>query len=196
MSSLSLLPLNEAHEESSFSDGSSSENCADDRPKASLKKKANKTLKRVNKNTTVTVTHTVESILATWNETTDYGKSFRAMVEEDQTKEVLLLNRGAAKGMKGLIKTKMLASNYKIVVEEKLRAHIEQSRMVPAAMFHSAPKISSLMTTNPSFISVGEWVEVDADRSPGFNSEGGIAVIISVQDNFADVKYVFIARCS
>jgi len=36
----------------------------------------------------------------------------------------------------------------------------------------------------------GEWVEVDADRSPGFNSEGGIAVIISVHDNFADVKYV------
>jgi hypothetical protein len=55
-------------------------------------------------------------------------------------------------------------------------------------MFHSAPKISSLLTTNPSFISVGEWVEVDADRTPGFNSEGGIAVIISVQDNLADVK--------
>jgi hypothetical protein len=69
-------------------------------------------------------------------------------------------------------KTKMLASNYKKVVEEKLREHIVQCRMAPAAMFHSAPKINSLMTTNPSFISVGEWVEVDADRWPGFNSEG------------------------
>jgi hypothetical protein len=38
------------------------------------------------------------------------------------------------------------------------------------------------------FLSVGEWVEVDADRTPGWNSEGGIAVIINVHDNFADVK--------
>ncbi len=39
-------------------------------------------------------------------------------------------------------------------------------------------------------LSVGEWVEVDADRTPGWNSEGGIAVIINVHDNFADVKQV------
>ena len=39
-----------------------------------------------------------------------------------------------------------------------------------------------------NFISVGEWVEVNADRTPGFNSEGGIAVIINVQDDLADVK--------
>lgn len=87
-----------------------------------------------------------------------------------------------------MIKTKLLSSNFKAVVEEKLREHIVQCRMAPTAMFHSAPKISSLLTTNPSFISVGEWVEVDADRTPGFNSEGGIAVIISVQDDLADVK--------
>ncbi len=33
-----------------------------------------------------------------------------------------------------------------------------------------------------------EWVEVDADRTPGYNSEGGIAVIIHVHDDLADVK--------
>jgi hypothetical protein len=37
---------------------------------------------------------------------------------------------------------------------------------------------------------VGEWVEVDADRTPGWNSEGGIGVIVSVQTGLADVKYV------
>ena len=46
------------------------------------------------------------------------------------------------------------------------------------------------MTSNLKFLSVGEWVEVDADRTPGYNSEGGIAVIISVHDDLADVKYV------
>jgi hypothetical protein len=37
---------------------------------------------------------------------------------------------------------------------------------------------------------VGEWVEVDADRTPGYNSEGGIAVVIAVADALVDVKYV------
>ncbi len=49
-------------------------------------------------------------------------------------------------------------------------------------------KSINLVTHDPSFISVGEWVEVDADRTPGYNSEGGIAVIISVYDDLADVK--------
>ncbi len=59
---------------------------------------------------------------------------------------------------------------------------------MPSEMFHSPPKSVALVTSNPSFISVGEWVEVDADRTPGFNSEGGIAVIINVHDALADVK--------
>ena len=55
-------------------------------------------------------------------------------------------------------------------------------------MFHAAPKSMNFVTADPSFISVGEWVEVDADRTPGYNSEGGIAVIISVHDDLVDVK--------
>ncbi len=82
----------------------------------------------------------------------------------------------------------MLSSNFKLVVAEKLRDHLIQCRMEPEAMFRCVSKTSSLMSKNPSFISVGEWVEVDADRTPGFNSEGGIVVIISVQDDLVDVK--------
>jgi hypothetical protein len=55
-------------------------------------------------------------------------------------------------------------------------------------MFHSVPETTNVRLANPSFISVGEWAEVDADRSPGFNSEGGIAVVINVHDDFTDVK--------
>jgi hypothetical protein len=57
-------------------------------------------------------------------------------------------------------------------------------------MFHESPKTISITLCNPSFLSVGEWVEVDADRTPGYNSEGGIAVITGVHDNIADVKYI------
>ena len=39
-----------------------------------------------------------------------------------------------------------------------------------------------------TFLSIGKWVEVDADRTPGWNSEGGIAVFINVNDGLADVK--------
>ena len=76
-----------------------------------------------------------------------------------------------------------------------MREHIGQSRALPAEMFHCAPKTFNVVTSNVRFISVGEWVEVDADRTPGYNSEGGIAVIIAVHDDLADVKYVQTIPC-
>jgi hypothetical protein len=54
--------------------------------------------------------------------------------------------------------------------------------------FHVTPTATNAVQLNPNFISVGEWVEVDADRTPGFNSEGGIAVITQVHDALVDVK--------
>jgi hypothetical protein len=123
-----------------------------------------------------------------WNDTTDYGISFRGMTVQEQQAEVLLLNKGAAKGMKGLIKNKLLVVHYKKLVADKLKEHLAQCRFMPSDMFHSAPKSVNLVMGNPYFISVGEWVEVDADRTPGYNSEGGTAVIISVHDALADVK--------
>jgi hypothetical protein len=79
---------------------------------------------------------------------------------------------------------------YKVLVADKMRAHLTESRLPLASIFHAHEKSKNLVVANPNFLSVGEWVEVDADRTPGCNSEGGVAVIISVQDNCADVKYV------
>jgi hypothetical protein len=110
------------------------------------------------------------------------------MSKDEQTAEVDVLNKGAIKGMKGIIKSKLLVTNYNSKVAEKLRAHITESRVTPASMFHSSPKNLQLVTFNLKFLSVGEWVEVDADRTPGYNSEGGIAVIINVHDDLADSK--------
>ncbi len=58
-------------------------------------------------------------------------------------------------------------------------------------MFRATPPSRPLSLMSPMFISVGEWVKVDADQTPGWNSEGGVGVIIDVHDTLADVKYVF-----
>jgi hypothetical protein len=137
---------------------------------------------------TLDTTYTEESVLENWGESTDYGVSFRNMNSEERLAEVVVLNKGAAKGMKGLIKSKLLVKHYKTLVADKLRDHIIACRELPSAMFRAPPKTANLVTSDINFLSVGEWVEVDADRTPGFNSEGGIAVIIGVHDALADVK--------
>ncbi len=96
----------------------------------------------------------------------------------------------ALKGQKDTVKTKLLHIKYKALIAERMCAHLTDSRLPLTSIYHMVNKSKSAVMNNPNFISVGEWVEVDADRTPGFNSEGGIAVIISVQDNCADVKYV------
>jgi hypothetical protein len=138
---------------------------------------------------TLSLAYTIESIKLSWSEETEYGQSFRAMDADEQRAEVILrLNKGVDKGMKSVIKTKLLDDNYKIIVSEKLQAHLSQCRASLPSMYHAAPTSRVAVMHDPTFLSVGEWVEVDADRSVGYNSEGGIAVIINVHDDLADVK--------
>ncbi len=56
------------------------------------------------------------------------------------------------------------------------------------SMIHEQSTNTNVVLLNPSFISVGEWVEVDADRTPSYNSEGGVVVVIAVADALVDVK--------
>jgi hypothetical protein len=140
------------------------------------------------------MSYSVEGVLSSWSETIDYGQSFRAMNEEGQRTEVDNLNKGAVKGMKGIIKKKLLIVHYKQLVADKMKQYLSDSKVSQESMFHAAPKAGSMSIANLKFLSVGEWVEVDADRTPGFNSEGGIAVIVNVHDDLADVKYVLTRR--
>jgi hypothetical protein len=55
-------------------------------------------------------------------------------------------------------------------------------------MYHAPPNSINVVLANPNFISVGECVEVDADRTPGFNSEGRI-VMISVQVGMSEQSW-------
>ena len=112
------------------------------------------------------------------------------MTAGEQQLEVLRMNKGAEKGLKSVIKLKMLDMNYKVLIAEKMKEYLNESRTPLAKIFHASPKTFNAVLYDPNFTSVGEWVEVDADRTPGFNSEGGIAVIIQVHDALVDVKYV------
>ena len=132
--------------------------------------------------------YTKEIIECTWSDETEYGVAFRGMTEVEQQAEVERLNKGVEKGMKSVIKTKVLEDNYTKIVHAELRAHLMDSRSSQLNMFHTALATQQCIINDLNFISVGEWVEVDADRTPGFNSEGGIAVIINVNDSLADVK--------
>jgi hypothetical protein len=148
----------------------------------SEKKKVNKGSKNTQMN------YTVQIVLATWKEDTYYGKTFRALSVEEQSAEVKRLNVGTTKGLKNVIKKKLLDANFKEMVAAKMQAYLGESRMRLTSMFHVPSTNKNLVYLNPSFISVGEWVEVDADRTPGYNSEGGIAVVTAVADALVDVK--------
>jgi hypothetical protein len=156
--------------------------------KKRVKSNATKTNNTNSKNVKAAMTYTNDIVLQHWGDTTEYGKSFRLLNEEQQSAEVALLNKGSAKSMKNIIKTKLLDVHYQTLVQEKLRQYLSDGRVSQDSMFRCAPKLCNSVTANLTFLSVGEWVEVDGDRSPGFNSEGGIGVITNVHDDFADIK--------
>jgi hypothetical protein len=166
---------------------------AEDVPTKPKKRTQSTSVKKKNKRVKVPA-HTVQSVLDDFAETTEYGKTFRGLSTEKQQAEVDVLNKGAAKGLRGLVKNTMLDKQFTELIGEKMRQFFIDTRVSQASMIRSAPKSCMSVTSNVKFLSAGEWVEIDADRSPGFNSEGGIAVIISVHDDMADVKYVLTRR--
>jgi hypothetical protein len=64
-------------------------------------------------------------------------------------------------------------------VQHKLVAHLKSLRVDVNAMFQVAPPTSSARHVGAASVSVGDFVEVDADRTPGWNGEGGVAMVIA-----------------
>ncbi len=99
------------------------------------------------------------------------------------------LNKGATNGIKVAVKAKVLDTKYStLLCREKLVAHLTSLRVDVKTMFRVAPPTTASRHVCAASVSVGDFVEVDADRSPGWNSEGGIAMVIAVANNFSDVK--------
>jgi hypothetical protein len=134
--------------------------------------------------------HTSDSVLQEFSADTEYGQSFRTLDSSEQKLELVRLNKGAVKGTKEAIKTKLSTTKYMRLCADKMREFLIQQRPSVFSMFRAALPSRPLLLMSPTFMSVGEWVEVDADRTLGWNSEGGVGVIIAVHDTMADVKYV------
>jgi hypothetical protein len=69
-----------------------------------------------------------------------------------------------------------------------MRDYYILNRTDQQSMFRAVTQPRSLQRLQLKFLSIGEWVKVDADRTPGWNSEGGIGVIVNVTDGLADIK--------
>ncbi len=133
-------------------------------------------------------TFTVDSVMLAFTDKTEYGSSFRAMNAEQQKNEVDTLNKGAATGLKGAIKKNRIDVQFKTLVSDKMREYLVANRTDGINMFRAITHPRVTQKLQLKFLSIGEWVEVGADRTPGWNSEGGIAVVTNVNDGLADVK--------
>ena len=99
-----------------------------------------------------------------------------------------VLNRGATKGIKSVVKEKILTTKYATLCSDKLQAHLVADRVPVEDMFRKTETLTAVRSVAAALVHVGDWVQVDADRSVGFNSEGGIGVVIAVHENFSDIK--------
>ncbi len=85
-----------------------------------------------------------------------------------------------------------MASNYSSLCSEKLKEPLLAMRVDDKYRFRTAPPSAAACAIAAASVSVGDWVQVqvDGDRSPGWISEGGITMVIAVNDYFSDVKCV------
>jgi hypothetical protein len=71
------------------------------------------------KKITVKSSFTLDNVLAAWTDTTDFGASFRYLDAAEQKKELAQINVGAAKGINGAVKSKVLKAQYKDMMANK-----------------------------------------------------------------------------
>jgi hypothetical protein len=93
------------------------------------------------------------------------------MTPDAQKLEVVRLNKGAATGMKVAMQKQRIDVEFKSMVLDKMKEYHIANRTDPNLMFRTITKPSIQRKLQLKFLSVGEWVEVDADRTPGWNSE-------------------------
>jgi hypothetical protein len=133
-------------------------------------------------------TYTMDSVMDEFDAESEFGKALCDMPDADRIVAVAKLNKDATDGIKGAVKAKVLASKYSTICIEKLKDHLAAMRVAENDMFRKSAPVHSARTMHASAVSVGDWVEVDADRSPGWNSEGGIAMVTASSNNKAEVK--------
>ncbi len=82
-------------------------------------------------------------------------------------------------------------TKYTDMIREAPKTRLESSRIDIKDMVHVKVEIKKDITfTGTAGLTVGDWVEIEHDFSPGVNSGGGVAIITSIVENFSHVKYI------
>jgi hypothetical protein len=134
-----------------------------------------------------TKTYTMKSVLEEFGEDNEFGQECRKMNDVEKEAALSKLNQGAIKGIKSVVK-EVLANKYSTLCNERLKEHLLSMRVDVENMFRTAPPPFLRRTIAAVAVSVGDWLQVDADRTTGWNSEGGVAMVIAAHDDFSDVK--------
>ena len=145
--------------------------------------KKRKTLKKMDSKT-----YTTETVMVEFDAESEYGVALRAMPDAELKLAVDKLNKSATNGIKGAVKAKLISSKYANICVDKLKEHLVSMRVADKDMFRKAAPVNSARMVGASAVSVGDFVEVDGDRSPGWNSEGGIAMVVASSNNCAEVN--------
>jgi hypothetical protein len=76
-------------------------------------------------------------------------------------------------------------------VKEAQLKHLESMRVSVTDMVHIKIEVKpEIVLTGAAGLTVGDWVEVLHDFSPGHNSGGGVGVIAEIHSTLCDVKYI------
>ncbi len=84
-----------------------------------------------------------------------------------------------------------IKTKYTDMIREAQKIRLQSSRIDVKNMVHVKVETKKDITfTGTAGLTVGDWVEIEHDFSPGNNSGGGVAIITSIVDNFSTVKYI------
>jgi hypothetical protein len=75
----------------------------------------------------------------------------------------------------------VISSKYSTICKDKLKEHLLAMRVDANEMFRKAAPLNSARMVGASAVSVGDWVEVDADRSPASRRRYTQSLILKVR---------------
>jgi hypothetical protein len=85
----------------------------------------------------------------------------------------------------------MVQTKYEGLVKEAQLKRLESMRVSVTDMVHVKIEVKpEIVLTGAGGLTVGDWVEVLHDFSPGHNSGGGVGVISEINGTLCNVKYI------
>jgi hypothetical protein len=84
-----------------------------------------------------------------------------------------------------------LKTKYTDMVHEAQKKRLQSMRVDVKDMVHAKLEVKPEITlTGSAELTVGDWVDIEHDFSPGMNSGGGVAIITEIVGSLSHVKYI------